>query len=264
MADKIDDLFYVPPTRLFDDFQVVTVVAGKSKYDHTFGGPVAHHGAKPGQTGGLKLHLLYELNLADPLSPLKNFRYETLPLYYCFDSRANTIAYHISKSRRFRLFLDHEDTQVTTMEEFPEEPFPKEFPRTPVKVKKAHYDPTNLEDALRFNSVFGLNKLTPEDHATAMKQSLTGYRMINGEEPESMGALLETYCHPFAQGRPDTPCLNPDCSHFRSCRAQSPFCIVPSQPVPKTRIWGQHGQGVIIIFEICIACDTIHVTNQCT
>ena len=100
--------------------------------------------------------------------------------------------------------------------------------------------------------------------ATAMKESLVGYLMITGEEPETMGDLLETSCHPFAQGRPNMPCLNPDCSHFHSCRAQRLFCIVPSQPIPKTRIWGQGGPGVIIIFEICIACDTIHVTNQCT
>jgi len=70
-------LFHVP------QFKIFAVNEGKSRFQHSFGGPSAHKGTTP-RGHKQPLHLLYTLDLHDPAVGLRISGIQNLPLYYGF------------------------------------------------------------------------------------------------------------------------------------------------------------------------------------
>jgi hypothetical protein len=124
------------------------------------------------------------------------------------------------------------------------------------------YDPTDLEDAYQWAGVFGIGQLTQADQAAA-KQRVFDFLSGTPGVPKSEQDYDEALSSPFMQGKPDSPCLNPNCSNRKKRRQLIPIALMPAEPVKGVHTFGRWGGGVQLIFRVCPKCYTIRVSNQC-
>src|SRR5271168_4902388 len=157
-------------TFLFGDYSIAAATSGQSRYEHTFGGPHDRKGASRGDCKGILIHLLHRLDLTDPAIPIAIPGVRWLPLYYCFDFRANDLGYRLISEEALVTFFPDDDPNVTDNEEWPDEDYPLEFPKSSIKIADHDYDPTDLEDAYQWAGVFGIGKLSEPNQAAAKKR----------------------------------------------------------------------------------------------
>lgn len=245
------------PSILFHDWRAFGIVAGKSAYDHHFGGPPMDR-AMQRQTNVLLFHLLFKLDTHDPAMAIRVPGIRYLPLYYCFDYQLNAVGYQLKQDGELRLFLNADDPNVTGIETFPFEDFPESFPPIAVSLKDLCVDRMDIDDAYNFAEVFGIAGLSPEMQSAVRERAqedyevFYGYRFEDDEEWQPCGCF-------FSQGRPDSACPNPDCR-------QSPMKViaaVPNNCLPGIALWGEFAT-TSIYFEMCDACHSILATNQDT
>src|SRR5262245_33936165 len=115
---------------LFGDYRIATVASGKGKFAHTFGGPHDRKGTSREECNGILLHLLHRLDLTDPTIPIAIPGIRWLPLYYCFDSRVNHLGYRLIGDHAMAVYFAKDDPYVTEYEDWPEENYPQEFPKS--------------------------------------------------------------------------------------------------------------------------------------
>src|SRR5947209_4493493 len=140
-------------TFLFGDLTIATTSSGQGRYGHTFGGPHDRKGASRDDCDGLLIHLLHRFDLNDPAIPVRIPGVRWLPLYYCFDFRANHLGYRLLSDELLETYFPSDDSNVTAHEEWPDENYPPEFPQSRMKIAAYDYDPTNLEDAYSWAGV---------------------------------------------------------------------------------------------------------------
>jgi hypothetical protein len=250
-------------TFLFGDNRIATATGGRGKYGHSFGGPHDRRGTSREECKGILIHLLHRLDLADPAIPIAISGVRWLPLYYCFDFRANDLGYRLISDEELVTFFPEDDPNVTDHEEWPDEEYPLEFPRSDIKVAARDYDPTDLEDAYRWAGVFGIGKLSKRDQSAAKRRVAGLMERLGFEVPQTEEEFDEVLSSPFVQGKPDRPCLNPKCPDRKKKGRLTPIALMPAEPVKGVHIFGRWGAGVQLIFLMCPECYTIRVTNQC-
>jgi hypothetical protein len=250
-------------TFLFGDNRIATASSGRGEYAHSFGGPHDRKGTSREECKGILIHLLHRLDLADPAVPIVIPGVRWLPLYYCFDFRANDLGYRLISDEELVAFFPEDDPNVSDDEEWPGEDFPREFPRSSIEVAAHDYDPTDLEDAYRWAGVFGIGELSRRDQATAKRRVAELMDGLGFEVPRTEEEFDEALSSPFAQGKPKSPCLNPECPNRKEESRLSPIALMPAEPVKGVQTFGRWGRGVQLIFLMCPECHTIRVTNQC-
>lgn len=251
------------PTFLFGDHRIVTASRGNSEFSHTFGGPPERDGASREDSGGILIHLLHRLNLNDPLIPVSLPGLNWLPLYYCFDFRANDLGYRLLSDDRLVTFFPDDDPNVSDHESWPGENFPLEFPRCEIRLSQFRYDPTDPHDAYAWAGVFGIGQLSPKNQQAVRQRVLDEFDEFDAP-PVTDEEFESALSYPFIQGKPVGGCLNPECNRFGRKGGLAPFALIHSEPVPGVQIFGHWGDGVELIFQVCPDCHSIRVTNQST
>jgi hypothetical protein len=230
-----------------------------STYKHSLGGAPSEydmHFIGP----AVPMHLIYRLDLADPLIDISLPNVRWLPLCYGFGFGGARTTY-----------LARSDSHVVTIEpanvgfdpDFPYEKYPLRFSQHAVSFAQAAYDPTDVDDALRLAGVFGLDRLSPAGRKTAIArleefgffEEIDAYEMTKDE-------FLDTCGFPFEQGTPETDCQNPDCAYFRKADSLVVIGMIEGDPADDISLWGE--PGIQLIFQKCNHCNCICVTNQCT
>ena len=207
---------------------------------------------------------MHRINLEDPLIPLNVPGVQWLPLYYCFDFRVNELGYRLTSDEDLEVFFNNDDPHVSTDEEYPADDFPTEFSKSDIALDRFAYDPTNRDDAYRFGAVFGLDRLSRVDRKSVLDEHAEHMEMLLDWRPDTEEELLEELASPFAQGRPNSRCLNPDCSNNTATGSLAVIALMPAEPVPGVYTFGGRYHEGQLIFELCPRCHTIHVSNQCT
>jgi hypothetical protein len=247
----------------FHNWTITSACDGLSEYEHSFGGPPAHAGAQRKNCNDRLLHLLHRINLEDPLIGLHIPRVQWLPLYYCFDFRVNAFGYHLSSDEVLRVYFWPNEPNTSKTESYPDKDFPRHFAKTGITLASYDFDPTDRNDAYDFAAVFGLDKLSPKDRAWVLRKEADACQAMLGYRPETEAEVVASLSRPFGQGRPDSPCPNPDCKYHKKKGHLQVIALVPGQPVPGVHMFGRWGDGVQLIYELCPNCHTIHVSNQC-
>lgn len=250
-------------TFLFGDYRIATATSGRSKYGHTFGGPRDRKGTAREDCNGILIHLLHRLDLTDPAIPFTIPGIRWLPLYYCFDFRANDVGYQLISDEELVTFFPTDGPNVSKEESWPDDDYPLEFPKSSIKFAIYEYDPTDLEDAYRWAGVFGIGKLSNRDQAAAKKRVAERAEGLGFYAPETEEEFDEALSSPFMQGKPVSPCLNPKCVNRNKKGQSTPIALMPAEPVKGVHTFGRWGGGVQLIFRMCPECYTIRVSNQC-
>jgi len=250
------------PSWLFGKFQLAGCVEGELPYAHTFGGPHDREGASRKEYRDLHLHLLHRLDLSDPAIPFSIPGVRWLPFYYCFDFRINVIGYRLTSDDSMVTYLPSDDPHVSKKESWPGDNYPMEFPSRRMQVRPAKYESTNLNHVYTWCGIFGIPPELARDEATAQKM-LWDYakREELVWEPEG-SPFFDTFTSPFMQGRPDHPCINPQCENHRLRGTLKVIGLIPAEPVNDIHTFGPYGSEVKLIFQICPACNTIRVCNE--
>ncbi len=250
-------------TFLFGDYRIATATGGRSKYRHTFGGPHDRKGTSREDCNGILIHLLHRLDLTDPTIPFAIPGIRWLPLYYCFDFRANDLGYRLISDEELVTFFPTDDPNVSSHEEWPDDNYPLEFRKSSIKLAAYDYEPTALKDAYQWAGVFGIGKLSKRDQATAKRRVTELMEGLGLGVPKTEKDFEEALSSPFMQGKPDSPCLNPECSNRIRNGQLMPIALMPAEPVKGVHTFGKWGGGVQLIFRMCPKCFTIRVSNQC-
>lgn len=249
---------------LFSDWKIATATSGRSDYGHTFGGPHDRTGTSRDECGGILIHLLHRLNLDDPAIPFTVPGVRWLPFYYVFDFRVNSVGYQLNSDDSLQTFFPTDDPNVTDHEEWPDDDFPAEFPRSDIAVSPRDYDPTYLDDAYLWSGIFGIGKLSAKDQAAAKKRVSDELDELGFGRPETEHDYYEAFSSPFMQGKPNNTCLNPDCVYHAAAGQLSVIALMSGEPIKGVHTFGKSGDDVTLIFELCPKCYTIRVSNECT
>jgi hypothetical protein len=252
-----------PRTFLFGDSQIATATSGRAKYGHTFGGPHDRKGTSRGECKGILMHLLHRFDLTDPAIPIAVPGVHWLPFYYCFDFRANSLGYQLISDEKLVTFFPTDDPNVSKKEEWPDDNYPLEFPKSNIKIADYDYDPTKLEEADRWAGIFGIDKLSKRDRSVVKKRIVEHAQLFGGAVPRTEKELREALSNPFMQGKPNNSCLNPNCTNHKKWGKLSVIALMPAEPVKGVHTFGPLGSGVQLIFELCPKCYTVRVGNQC-
>lgn len=247
-------------TFLLGDYRIAAAVKGRGKYGHTFGGPHDRKGTSRKDCRGILIHLLHRFDLADPAIPVSIPGIRWLPLYYCFDFRANDLGYRLVSDGALVTYFPKNDPNVSTSEEWPHDDYPTEFPQSSIKIAREDYDPTDLEDAYFWAGVFGIDKLSKRDHAAARKRAAKLATGLGFAAPKTEEEYAEALSGPFTQGKPNAACLNPKCAGSKQGGSLVPFALMSPEPLPGIRPYGD--AGVQLLFQICPRCSTIRASNQ--
>jgi hypothetical protein len=251
-------------TFLFGTYAIATASSGRSRYGHTFGGPHDRKGTSRDDCNGILIHLLHRLDLTDPAVPVAIPGLRWLPLYYCFDFRANDLGYQLTSEDSLAAFFPDDDPNVTDHEEWPGENYPLVFPKSGIKITPYDYDPTNLDEAYAWAGVFGIEKLSKADQTAAKKRIAEEMDGLGLNAPVTERELQECLSNPFTQGKPNKTCLNPRCVNHKRRGKLSTIALMPAEPVKGVCTFGRWGMGVQLVFQMCNNCHTIRVSNQCT
>lgn len=253
-----------PRTFLFGDYTIAAAGSGRGRYAHTFGGPHDRKGASRADCHGILIHLLHRFDLRDPAIPITIPGIRWLPLYYCFDFRANDLGYRLTSDESLVTYFPDDDPNVSDHEEWPDDDYPPEFPHSGIKVEPYAYDPTDLEDAYAWAGVFGIDKLSKRDQAAAKKRAAQESEDLGLGAPETEEDFREALSSPFLQGRPDDRCLNPRCPNHKKEGRLFTIALMLAEPVKGVHTFGREGGDVRLIFQMCGKCYTIRVGNECT
>jgi hypothetical protein len=251
-------------TYLFGNDTIATASRGRSRYGHTFGGPHDRSGTSREDCNGILIHLLHRLDLEDPAIPIAIPGVRWLPFYYCFDFRANDLGYRLVSEESLVTYFPEHDRNVTDHEEWPDDDYPLEFPKSSIKVAAHDYDPTNLEDAYAWAGIFGIGKLSIANQALVKNRVLEELEGLGLDVPATEQEFQEALSNPFMQGKPNASCLNPRCPNHNMKGQSTTFALMPAEPVKGVHTFGPWGAGVQLIFQMCRKCYTIRVSNQCT
>jgi hypothetical protein len=250
-------------TFLFGDHCIASATAGRGKYGHTFGGPHDRKGASREECGGFLIHLLHRLDLTDPAVPLALPGLRWLPFYYCFDFRANDLGYRLISDEELVTFFPADDSHVSQDESWPDDDYPMAFPKSSVQVAAYDYDPTDLDDAYQWAGVFGIGKLSKRNRTAARKRVAEQMEGLGFFAPETDQEFDDALSSPFAQGRPTSPCLNPECPNRKKKGSLTTIAWMPAEPIKGVHTFGRWGRAVQLVFRMCPKCHTIRVGNQC-
>lgn len=253
----------ITPSFLFGDDRIGKAVSGRSEYAHTFGGPLQQKGTSREECQDLAIHLLHRLDLTDPAIPTRIPGVRWLPLYYCFDFRVDEIGYRLISDDKLEMFFPRDDPNVSEKEEWPDDDYPPRFRKRPVKVSPRDYDPLNIEDAFFWAGIFGIEKLKAHHREATKDRIIELLERLDFETPESDEELEEMLEFPFMQGIPNDPCLNPGCANHHTKGQLQVIALVPAEPVSGVHLFGEWGDGVRLIFQMCPKCYTIRVKNEC-
>jgi hypothetical protein len=210
-----------------------------SQYQHSFGGPPRHDGVI--HSGCSRpLHMLFNIDLADPHCRLALPQARILPLYYGFQYDSTPLWYRVTSDSAIEIVRQD---RTRWLDDFPYKGYPEMFRELPFAVGNPFPVNEYLEQELVLERW--------SDNVASMK----GY----GRKPDHNDLIA--CVTGLWQGAPKTPCINPKCDG----RQMDILAVIEHDAVDGANFWDDSGNGpeVQIVFEICPLCSLIHATNQC-
>ena len=239
---------YIPKSR-FED-----CIGTESKHDHTFGGHPSDFGLSS-INAPLPLHLIYRIDLRDPLVPFSLPNTNFLPLLYGLNYGTDC-CYKIRSDTEFELV--HPGVQEYY---FPPWEAPESFPRKSTSFSQEVFDPTNADDVMDWKGVFGCDQLNSKERERALDMARERSWLSVNDAPSDdwtyEQVIDSSFDPPFAQSRPYNLCKTPDCK-----KSELSVIALQDNAVPDELLWPD--EYVKTIWQICSTCQCITVSNQCT
>lgn len=225
------------------------VIAGRrGSHPHFFGCDREIRGLVPPGSSA-PLHILYDLDLSDPaLEYLSLDSSDRLLLVYPFRYNLADLAYRMRSSQEIEILTPF---KYAAEDDWPYKNYPVSFDPVPVEVERLSYD---THKTLAFAYAVTSDLQFPE-------------RLVDRDRE-----LLARLGVPFTQiggvqnlpyGVPEVCCPNPKCEYHGKGRTMEVMATVRNSPVPGMTLWGENGGGVIIIYQMCVVCQSIYVCNVC-
>jgi hypothetical protein len=266
-------------------------------FNHTYGGRPDSHGLRFVNLDR-PFHLIYRLDLADPTIPVRIPGVSHLPLVYGFRYAAyeGTFVYRMLNEMEVEILAP---TELAFDPDFPYRGHPAVFPSAQIGFSQICFDPSSAEDALLFQGIFGLDKLSESELTRAIRIAMAdgsydcySRNQIPGRTLTDEEIVRSHGCAPFMQTAPSKSCSNPECTaeiayHVDAfeyeldqatakllgretqklegfdIRVDTMRVIGLHEPDPDDELmWGD--PYVQMIFEFCDCCHCIRVSNQCT
>lgn len=208
------------------------------------------------------LHLIYRIDLSDPLVSIEFPGVDFLPLLYCHIF-AGQCSYVVEPENSVKLLCPHEPELF-----HPEWEGPDAFPFSRTMLVRQKYDATVAEDALALKGVFDWNELSQSEKDRALELA-KGISQLTLEDAIDESWTYETvidcmYEPPLVQGDPLERCQNKACVNFEN--DDSPWLkiiAIQDDATDQEQIWPD-GAHVQVIWLMCPDCQSITVLNRCT
>ncbi|MEO1530452.1 MAG: hypothetical protein AAFX06_34115 [Planctomycetota bacterium] len=234
--------------------RVEDAIGIKGNYGHTVGGNAADFGIRY-IDAPLPLHLVYRLDLRDPLVPLACPGINFFPLLYCFRYGAEC-CYQVVSDSAVRLLTPGDQEYY-----FPPWEAPDSFSMMQTTLAPQTYDATNADDVMQWKGVFGWDELSDDERGRALDLARRRTSLSREDGPDDDWTFEDVircmYDPPFAQSRPRNSCGNPDCADDRL-----QVIALQDDVVSSELIWPD--KYVQTIWEMCDSCHCIVASNQCT
>ena len=234
---------------------VSRAVEGKNrKYQHTFGGQLENTVIPPG--GEEPCHLLYTLDTSDPLSTIHIEGVRFVPLIYCQQYDASSMAYRVERSG---IEVDYIARPQLWDEDFPYRDYPAKFPRREIKLEALDAGVLDHIDIC----------LYWEDHLNEQTEAEMELHSASYDFLRSIGYPFTQFGgkHSMPQTIPDVSCRNPTCQVKDG--TMDVFLVVWHNPVEGVYLWDDDEKyrdypTAQIIYQVCSECQSIHVCNRKT
>jgi hypothetical protein len=210
-------------------------------YRHFFGGPPKMAEPDPFSVEG-PAHLLYDIDLADPLIPslpLKGI--ERLLLVYPFRYEGAALNYQITPNGSIAGILRSKNHEPTIG--WPYHGYPVSFPRIPVSMQTIADGTTIKAEPTMPPLIFGDFLARP-----------------NGS---GRGVTIDTIPNLSAVVEAEGTCQSAACIERQSGAQTRLIAAIPNNPVPGLSLWGELEAYVWVIYEVCPDCGTITTYNIC-
>ncbi len=239
---------YNPITRVED------CIGFESGHAHSFGGHSSDFDLEF-MNAPLPLHLIYRLDLRDPLIPFLVPGVDFLWLLYCFNY-GTACCYQVVSNTKIKLVYPRAQNA-----HFPPWDAPETFPHQPLSFSQKTFDPTNADDVMNWKGVFGWDELSGNERERALDLARQRSSLTAEDGPDDSWTYFDVirsmYNQPFAQSKPYNSCENPDCEN-----ARLRVIALQDKVVSSELIWPD--EHVQTIWEMCSTCHCITVSNQCT
>lgn len=257
-------------------YQLLPCDPEDTEYKHTVGGKARHKGTIPPGCGK-RVHLFYELDLADPLIEVGPPRagITRLPLYYPLGNTGGYFKYRVVSDNQIEMLSQ----PYPDPEKYLPKPYPKPFPQEPIYLQPIGFDPKDPEWLWNYGHIFGVGKLTAKEKAATKKKFeswhkktfeyplIDRYYANEGEEDKpSLDDIVKIFT-PFTQGMPEVICPNPKCDGQKE-RTPLPALMYlepdkdnDADGVYRLLAGGDSGQ---LIWMVCPRCLSVVVDNPCT
>lgn len=209
------------------------LVAGKSRsrFKHFFGGTI---GAIAPKLARAPIHVLYSLDLRDPLLSFLGVEGKSLPLLFPMTVDGGSISYLATPEGGIKLLGKMPGPRAA---DWPRPDYPDAFPEMPVQVRELSYEQYR---AALFRYQLGPADWLRKDDRALLKALGNSFTQLGGVQERPFGT-------PF-----DNDCPNPKC---RS-PGMNVFASVWNEPVPGVVLWDD-GADVLIEFSMCRGCKAI-------
>jgi hypothetical protein len=266
-------------------YQLLPCNPEETAYAHTFGGERRRNGEiPPGRTR--RIHLFYDLDLADPHVDIRSPRPEItrLPLYYALGNAGGPFAYRLASDTAIRLLCD-----PYPKVEYVPKPYPRPFAREPVYLQPIGYDAKDPEWLWNYGALLGVGSLTEREREQALKELEAYHQKRYGEsiydayanwfhdreycgdqEDPDLAELVRMF-NPFTQGMPAAVCPDRECPGHQGRTRLAPIAYLQTmeegyehkgeQQVERLLAGGDSGQ---LIWMVCPLCLSVVVDNPCT
>lgn len=214
------------------------------EYEHTFGGDFGYVGRIPEGCSG-PVHLLYRLDLSDPVLPLNvvesEFRF--LPLLFAFGYDASPMLYRARSDTEVEIY-SVESSEFSR--DCPYQGFPQHFDAASVNAQ-----PITYEDQRDLLMVWFVH-MHPEVYEAIPQAEIARLKRLGYPTPR-VGQV-----HDLLQLPRGEPCPNPACENYGERYSLRPLVTIPRSPRPGLDLWPDDGPTVQIVYEICTRCGSVH------
>ena len=206
------------------------LVPGQSRYQHTFGGPIGDIAPK---LANEPIHVLYTLDLQDPLLHFLGIDSPVLPLIFPLTVDGAEISYLCTPDGGVKLLGKKLGPRA---KDWPAPNYPAAFPKTPVLVRALGYEEYRTA-VFRYQMRY-IGWLR-EDDQKLLKALGDPFTQLGGIQEMPMG-------EPFSR-----ECPNPGCGGRLWDLAS-----IQGEPVPGVSLWD--GYDCLLVYFICTDCRAIH------
>ena len=210
------------------------LAAGESPFSHRFGGPI---GELAPDLARAPIHVLYSLDLRDPLLGFLGMEGTSLPLIFPMSVDGGTISYLCAKDGGVKLLCR---TPGPREPDWPYPNYPIVFAKTPIRVRAFSYEEYR---AAVFRYAMGPADWLREDDQQVLKTLGDSYTQLGGIQELPMGPPPIDYCP------------NPKCHWHRNCCGMWALATISNTPVPGVSLW--EDADVLLVYSICSDCRAI-------